>query len=479
MVKRNTGDSTYYPLRATVSFEGNKKPDTLEAQFKRSDNVKEGDEIYYIQDVIDTRYLMGVYPMQLSCLDESGNNADPETDPPESRFTNVTEGKFKGMYALKFDAIHQGVWIWDNGVNGTQPSRIDLSKQFDINIWFTPDSDQFYEGNDEPVIWSFVDRQGNNRRGLEIGIKGNTGGSWHPWIKVYNGDYLEEYTGTTTSINFGIANHIRVKRGQDDVLTVFGNGLRNFFRTIREDLQPSGVPMVFGDTVNDSDGNPSERAYKGLINEVKIYCGTDLTKREAERIRWTKPIIQYMKFGGRVKRIKDDQVSKNVFCNSHSYQLIKTRLGTVIQDNGFEFQHSIRTDLGFTSYKQILQEAINRSVDSSFNVRVLDPFEEQTTNSLTGNIIEVGLLTDFIDILLLFSDTTMYVTPRKNVIIETKSIPDENPLNIVGKFTNHVFDQNGQVIKYNIRNCESDDTKLANEAVLSGANGRVDVILTT
>ena len=90
--------------------------------------------------------------MQLSCLDEGGYNQDP-TDPAESRFTKVTSGKFKGHYALQFTADSQGVSVPDPRIaNG---GKINISGQFDINIFFTPDTTQLQHGTKEPILWSF------------------------------------------------------------------------------------------------------------------------------------------------------------------------------------------------------------------------------------------------------------------------------------------------------------------------------------
>ena len=46
----------YYPRTSIVKYEGNKKPDTLSLTFGFPNKVREGYEVSYIQDIIDTTY---------------------------------------------------------------------------------------------------------------------------------------------------------------------------------------------------------------------------------------------------------------------------------------------------------------------------------------------------------------------------------------------------------------------------------------
>ena len=156
---------TYFPLNTKIKQQGNKKPDTLNAAFPMENKIDEQYNLSYIQDVVDTEWLQAVYPMQLSCLDEGGYNQDP-TDPADSRFVKVDIDKFKGHYALQFTADSQGVQV-----PSAKTNKIDISKQFDINIWFTPEATQLQDGSDEPILWSFR----SSTVGLDIGIAGTNG----------------------------------------------------------------------------------------------------------------------------------------------------------------------------------------------------------------------------------------------------------------------------------------------------------------
>lgn len=441
----------YVPLSAIVKHEGNKKPDTFEAVFIMQDKVQENMKISYIQDVVDVSHLRAVYPMQLSCLDESGYDQDPTTDPVETRFVNVITNKFKGHYALDFNADGQGVSITDPRVaNG---GKIDISKQFDINIWFTPDQTQFVDGTDEPILWSF--RDSADPRGLEIGITGDnaTPSSWRVFLRESNGSITDTHTGANELIMNGTDQpvHIRVKRGQDNLLKAYVNGVEDISVLVTEDLQPTvATNMIFGDTPSSTNDE-----YSGLIHEIKVYCGTDLEEFQAEKIRWVKPIVQYMKFAGRVRKLSSTQQQKKAVCQSNSWELIKGKLTS-----------GTAHDLTSVAFKTILQSAVDDATLTTFIVRNLDSFAETTQISfiLAGNIYETGSLIEFANALLFFSDTIMYVTPRKNIIIETQSTLSPS----AGKVTDYIFDQNGTNVKYYIKNSEHNDLKLVNEVIFTG-----------
>ena len=469
-VVTETGSSptvhTYYPLSAIMKQQGTKKPDTLEVILPMQNQADENQEVSYIQDVVNTEYLSAVYPMQLSCLDEGGYNQDP-TDPAESRFVKVDIDKFKGHYALQFTADGQKV-----EVPSAKTNKIDLSKQFDINIWFTPDATQLQDGSDEPTLWSF--RDSNN--GLDIRIKGTNGNnsSWRVYLIVDDGTIpATGYTGsselimntlTDQSTTRNMPCHIRVKRGSDNLLKAFVNGVEDISISKSGSIQPSSTAMVFGDTESSSDDE-----YKGLIHEVKVYCGATLSDVDATRIRTTKAIVQYMKFNGRVVKLTNKVAAKRVLCESNSYNISRAKLGKLLS------QTLEKNSLQSVAFKTIAQEAIDNGIDmtaGTYKIRNLDSFASiPTATALQGDIYEVGSLVEFLNILLLFSKCVMYFTPRKNVIIETNLghntgyLKDPAAAADAKLFT---FDQNSTVTPYNITTTEVNDSKIVNEIFLFG-----------
>jgi hypothetical protein len=388
--------------------------------------------------------------MQLSCLDEGGYNQDP-TDPADSRFVKVDIDKFKGHYALQFTADSQGV-----EVPSAKTNKIDLSGQFDINIFFTPDTTQIQDGTKEPILWSFR----SSTVGLDIGIVGTNGNnsSWKVFLRVDNGSITSGYTGATSGlIMTGAPVHIRVKRGSDNLLKAFVNGVEDISQSVTQNLQPSSTAMVFGDTETSTSDE-----YKGLIHEVKVYCGATLSDEDAKKIRITKPIVQYMKFNGSVTSIRSKQKTKVAFCNSNSYTLLLAKLGTSY--GGTIQSHALPS----VAFKTIAQSAVtNASPNMAFTVRNVDSFAQvQGSIALSGNIYEMGSVVEFLHILLLYSDCVMYMTPRKNIIIETDA-GHNTGYTSSDYFT---FDQNSTTSPYNITNTESNDRQVVSQIILVGRN---------
>ena len=456
IIKENVSPYTlreYTPLSSMFKSEGVKKPDSVVAKFPTKAKVREGYELKYIQDIVNIDYLKAIYPMQLSCLDERGYDQDPTTDPDETRFVNITSDKYKGYYALDFntDRATVGDFTTGQGVKINTVDRIDISKQFDIHIMFTPNTTQWNDGSDEPILWGFRDAS----NGLDIGITGTNGtdSSWRVFLRVDNGSIINGYTGSSELIMTGAPVHIRVKRGGDNLIKAYVNGIEDISQSESASLQPTGTQMTFGDSLQ-----TNTSAYKGYIHEVRFYSGTDLTEAEADKIRYTKPQPNIMKFAGRVWKITNKQTSKTVSCISHSQVITKGKLG----DN--DLAGATSYTLSSTTFKTILQGAIDE-LDTGFTVKHKDAFALNITNlsvtSFFGSIKLFGSFLDITTILMSYAETIFYITPRKNIIVELQT----------GKQTNQVFDQNGAYLKYNITNSENNDTKLVNVVVLTGSGG--------
>ena len=460
-----TGDMTtrnssivhsYYPLKAKIKMQGSKKPDTFEAQFPVSNDLDESYIISYIQDIADTTWLSAVYPMQLSCLDESGYNQDP-TDPTDSRFINVTSGRFKGHYALDFTAISQGV-----SVPSAKTNKIDLSGQFDINIFFTPDTSQIHSGSDEPIFWSF--RGGS---GVDIGISNQYDSVWRIFVRSY-GASNNAYRGSLQTVMTGAPVHVRCKR-EGSVLKVYVNGIEEQLKNVSSasspvwngvsnySMQPgSGGNMIFGD------GNYSNTDYKGQIHQIKVYCGSTLSLEDATRIRSSKPIAQFMKFSGRIRKVESDQISRKIQAESNSFKITTAKLGGT---GGSLSPQSLSS----VSFKVIAQSALDVVSPSSghFTVRNVDSFAAvQSDYTLSGNIEQIGSVVNFISILLLYSNCIMYFTPRQNLIIESNA----------GHATDYIFDQDSTTSGCNIMSSEINNSQVITEVILTGKGGIKSVV---
>ena len=455
---------TYYPLSVSVKNEGSKKPDTFIGTFKRGNIVKNGNEVRYINDVADVEALRVIYNFQLSALDEGGYDIDPDVDPISSRFEEVTTGKYMGHYALDFDASGDGV-IFSNSAD--LENKIDLSKQFDIFVSFTPDRTQLNDGSDEPILWSWFD----SPTGLEIGISGDNGDddSWRGFARIGNGSLVSTITGQNQLIMRDTSGDfnpilIRVYRGQDNIIRMEINGEEDVTVSESASLQPSGADMIFGD------GNPVEvsKEYLGLIHQVRVYSGDTVKSQQANFIRWAKPITHSTEFRGLIWTKKDNATSTTVKAQSHSRILLTGDLSSE-DSSPFDPTSFDLNGLGTEGFADIVQDVLDSFPVSgldftNFTIKHVDAFEEQTTVALQGNIYQTGSFMDFINILLEFSDTVFYITTRNILIVETNA----------GKQTNYVFEQNNPegtvAAPYNITVDELNDEVTINEVILNGSD---------
>ena len=236
----------------------------------------------------------------------------------------------------------------------------------------------------------FRDGDSSSSKGLDIGITGTNGtnSSWRVFLRVFNGSTQTGYTGSSELIMTGAPVHIRVKRGSDNLLKAFVNGVQDISQSITQDLQPSSASaMVFGDTTTSSNDE-----YKGLIHEIKVYCGGVLSNSDATKVWTTKPISQYMKFDGRIRKVDSNQTTNKAICQSNSYEITTYKLGSVYAST--PDSHALSS----ASFKSIVQSAVDEA-GSGFSVRNLDTFShQQDVYTLGGNIYEIGSVVEFIGI---------------------------------------------------------------------------------
>jgi len=445
----------YTPVGLKFKSEGTKKSDTLEAKFTIDNKVRENYTIAYIQDVVDVSYLDAIWNFQLSALDERGYDLDGEfggsTNISEDRFVQVTDGRFKGNYALDFTTADQAIKV----PNAKAITRINLDKQFDIYIFFTPvDSSE-----EKPFLWSFSDGVGG--QGLEIGIQEISPSTWVTFVRLHGDDIPggggnnPTILGTTIKSFDGDPNLIRVFRDGDNIVHVELNGFSEGSISYTTSLQPTGSPdILFG--CDTSGGND----YIGQIHQIRSYHGTSLTQSQADAIRQARPALYTMKLAGRIWNVDDKQTYKIAQASSFSKDIVKRKLSPELfsgNDNVF--------DLTTESFKDILQTMVD-ATESGFTVKAKDPFipVNLAPSVLFGNFIAVGDFVDVTSILLLFSETVFYTTPRKLLIIETRE----------GHDTDFIFDQDSITSPYDITESVDDDSIRIGDIFLTGNGIQVD-----
>lgn len=439
----------YTPISIKFKAEGSKKPDTMMAYFTINNRVRQNDTIAYIHDIVSVEYLAAIWNFQLSALDERGYDLDGESfgdvNIPEDRFIDVTSGRFKGNYALNFN--DSDVEVDDEVIsvpNVKAITRIDLSGQFDIYVFFTPDQMEPNPGGNNPILWSFYD----GTDGIEIGITDSSPVSdTRVFVRAASGGIFASITGTTQSIITGAVVLVRVYRDGDNIIHAEVNGIEDVGTS--ETLVGSMQPTINTTSILFGNGRGNNDEYVGQIHQVRPYIGTVLTQIQADAIRQSRPNIQPMKFAGDVWGLDDKQSYKIAKCDSFSKSFAKRRLRADDfpgDDNVFDIAPTGQ------SFQSILQDIVD-VIDDTYTVKAKDTFESTITPDLDGNLIAEGSFLDVITFLFFASETTFYTTPRKLLIVESTA----------GKETDYVLDQNSVSTSYNITESDDNNTPRFNE----------------
>ena len=122
---------------------------------------------------------------------------------------------------------------------------------------------------------------------------------------------------------------IRVKRDDKNVLKAFVNGQEEISTTVTTDFQPSSTAMTFGDASHTSSSD-----FKGQIHAIRVYGGACLNNADSKKLRLSKPVVQIMKFNGRVRKVVNEVKRKKVKCQSISWRFTAGRLGVDV-DGGY------------------------------------------------------------------------------------------------------------------------------------------------
>lgn len=302
------GESTtheYDVLSVKHRENGRRKSDELECFLPMGARAREGDEIYYLEDIADLDYCDLIYNFQFSGYNDRLilGNGDISTDIINARFTNSLIGKFYGQWALAFNP--NSGWTRINSA----ATRIDLTKQFDIYVWFTPSA--VNEVDTIPVMFSRT----NGTRGIEIGYN-RTVSPKRPVIRVWNGSGLTTVTGTSTEIEYDKPCLLRVFRDESDVIHMQVLGVEDdTTHTESQSLQSSEAVTIGGSSLNSLDFR-----YSGWLHQVRAYSGAYLNDDNSDCILHSKPQPFVMKFGGKIWRSDNQTTAIKVQAQSWSNQ---------------------------------------------------------------------------------------------------------------------------------------------------------------
>lgn len=430
----------YDPIYANLKLNGKKKSDELEVGLSMAARARNGDSIYYVEDIADLDYCVAIWNFQFSGYDDRGFDIDVSGDILDDRFAYNLAGKFYAQYALEFDSASS--WLRVNTVSST---KVDFSGQFDVYVWFTPKSSQ---SQTKPKMYSHL-----GARGIEIGIDTSGGaGNWRPLVKVANGTTTVELIGTTTTITPSVPNLLRVFRGTDNIIRMEVMGVQDATTLTETASLVSTDANILG-----GGNNSITDRYDGWLHQVRVYCGNTLDSDDAFAILAAKPQPFTMRFGGVIWDNRDATTTKIVKAQSFAQSLGNWIVGidtiTEAPISGVTRTNNVYASGQDT--KLIIRDMVN-NLDSDFRVKgtVSGPM-------LTGAFTADGQFIDLAQLLTTFSLMTFFTTPRKIIIIES----------FVGIDTQYGFSQDSTTTRYDITNDETTDIVTINDVTLVNSAG--------
>lgn len=419
------------PESAIIRREGMRGVDNGEFVFDIQENFVNGDEIYYIQDIVPVENLKGIYNFTASFRDESGYHNDDYVSgtyslPSCATVERESTGKFRGKQKMRINASSVGVRI--PNVNGTAKDEsnnalpiFDFSHDFDIYFWIKCDDTR------TAVIFDKY----NGTTGIKISVN-----STNDTVTVLVDDNSTETNITSSSVtgaDFTAAPVlVRVGRTGNSIKislnnTVAGSG------TNSGNINTSADLYLFREW-DESAGTPAYTGtgFDGSIYQLRIYDDY-LTDEDSQKIFAAKMQPTTMKFGGKVWKIDNKTTEKKVIASGFGSLLLNTMI-TGKNVNGSATMTSNATRDNNVYYRSgnnrvYIDEVIPDIIKeiSSSNEYIVH-FHSSIRQSMTGDFVAEGLFLDIVKILLQIESTNSIFTisPRKVFIVENESDKNTN-----------------------------------------------------
>ncbi len=477
-------------ISSIIRRQGVRTVDSGEIVVSGSVNIQEGDDVSYIQDVADTKYLRGIWNFQNSARDEAGYKLWDDESNSSYAFENIAgsissgfwnvqgkDRKFVESWVLKLTGSSTKVKI-DNVVLPQQTGNnvIDLTNQFDIFMWF-----KRHDNSDgaETCLFSKYDNGGSGN-GLEIWVVKPDGSGDDGYIKVKarnNGtDTNITYSNPASSpvhASFGHGSRyalVRVMRGQDDKIKVYVNNT-----LVKEQSYSSSMNNTTAMFIG-SDYNGGNNA-RVQIGQLRIYCGGVVSDDDATSIYTAKPQPFTAKLNGTVWKVTDKSDKKKLDVFSSSKLLLNTFVDSSERSSGSgnplegiwfpsaqSWEKSTRSGNVLTSstaYK--ITHDLVRSADDEYRIVKEDTLSGTDATDGSRNVekfVAYGSLTSLIKTLnLLEENTTRFFTfPTKVMLLEKAKTHTVY-------YTNFVHTERG----IQIRDEREDDIVQANSIVVRGS----------
>ena len=333
------------PKSANVMQEGLRASDNMTMTLSAEHDVQVGDEIYYIQDYIDTTSLKALWNFYGGFRDESGYEHDDVYTAPYTMPTCVEstlqvsetqiDWRHKGYYKFLINSLADsavGIEITkrykNNNTTSSKVPVIDISGDFDMIFEFKMLSNSSDSRYTSQTIFDDYSYAANKGLKVQINPSANT-----VTVKA-------DITTMTTSsvVSYGVDSNgvpnvisfLRVKR-ENGVFKVYFNGvLKSTYSTSTGDLNHDKNIHLFKEynetgTVNNSYLN--DTGFYGIPIQYRFYTG-GLSDDEVAKLRSSKPVNTTMKFGGKIWKIDDKGSVKKLTCSSHSKQLLNINVSS-------------------------------------------------------------------------------------------------------------------------------------------------------
>ena len=431
----------YSPISARVKREGARGVDNMDFTLDTNSTIRENDEVYYMQDILDLDHLKGIWNFYGNFRDESGYEQDDYYTGnyviPDAFDSNNTgsglsapSGKFKGYYKT-------GINTSSNSVDGVKMIRafnqqtntnkpiFDMSGDFDIFFWVQ----QGYWSYSSTLI-DMLNDNSNVNKGLLLETVNGTG-NYYIKLTVNDGTSSTPNIITTPvdSWDRTTINLIRINR-KNGVFKIFIN---------KTEQTLTGTSSYNGDLNDYNNGTDThnyfylfkkyDRSTNSFINstgcantvpcQLRFY-NTSLTDKDSDKVYTMKPQQMTMKFGGNVWKVEDG-LNKKYKCLGFASKLLNTMITTDLLSASPLNSNVSRTDTFYTDGRshEIINDILDNIDGDEFNVFTDNPSSDPITYS-DGSLNASGLLLDLLSFLIMMKDNRDFfsVLPRKVLVIE-------------------------------------------------------------
>lgn len=286
------------PRKANVEMAGLRSADSMSIVTSAEHDIQQGDEIYYIQDVIDTKNLRGIWNFYGSFRDESGYEQDDVNTTPyvfkdsiddmTAESGNPSSFKWVGHYKFGINSLsntRDGIEIqkkYESSDSANSPI-IDFSGDFDIFLWFVTSSNT----NDNMTVIDNYDYI--NSKGLRVEVN-----PLNKTIKIISNigtgaaDNVITYTNATSFHNIPILLRITRQNG------VFRLQIDNDEKTITSSSYSGNLNtttnMYFFKSYHQTTGNINDTGFFGKGLQFRFY-NTVIEESEAKLLyisKWSR-----------------------------------------------------------------------------------------------------------------------------------------------------------------------------------------------